>query len=80
MVGSIAVAAWVAKLAFVLLLTLGIAYDELGYRGCTMFVVLGAAAWFGLPSIGGEALVTTALALIDVALVFVVFKGDVKIG
>ena len=78
MVGSIAVAAWVAKLAFVALLVLGIAYDEIGCRGAAVFVMLGAAAWFGLPSIGAGAFVTSALALVDVALVFVVFKGDLR--
>lgn len=56
--GSVSIAAWIAKAAFV-----------------------GLVAWFGLPllSRGAGALVTPTLALIDIALVLVVFKGDVRI-
>lgn len=78
--GSITIAAWIAKLAFIALLALGIAYDEIGPRGAAVFLVLGAGAWFGLPRVGGEALVTSVLAVVDIALVFVVFKGDVRLG
>ena len=46
-----------------------------------VFLVLGAVAWIGLPYLPrGGAYVTSAMALIDVALVFVVYKGDVRIS
>ena len=77
--GSVWVAAWVAKLAFVALVALGIAYDELSYRAALLWVTLGVTVWVGLPLTGWSILVTPVLAALDIALVFVVFKGDVRI-
>jgi len=48
-------------------------------RAIAIFVVLAAIALFGLPHLQAN-LVTSALAVIDIALVFIVFKGDVRIG
>ena len=47
----------------------------------TVFVLLGLVAWIGLPRMvpNGALFVTSALALLDIALVFAVFKGDVRI-
>jgi hypothetical protein len=45
-----------------------------------IFVALGVFVWFGLPYLPrGADFVTPALAVIDVALVFVVYKGDLRI-
>jgi hypothetical protein len=78
-VGSVGIAAWIAKLAFVGLLIIGWTSGELRRKGTAVFVALGVAAWIGLPYLprGGD-FVTSAMALIDVALVFVVYKGDVR--
>ena len=74
------IAALVAKLAFVGLLIAGIASGELRKKGIAIFVALGALAWLGLPALPrGADFVTPALAAIDVALVFVVYKGDIRL-
>jgi hypothetical protein len=78
--GSIAVAAWVAKLAFIALLMGGIVSGELRPRAIAAFATLGALVWLGLPSIPrGADFVTSALAIIDIALVLSVYKGDIRI-
>jgi hypothetical protein len=74
------IASAIAKLAFIGLLIAGIVSGELRTKGIAIFLVLGVLAWFGLPQVPrGADLVTPALALIDVALVFVVYKGDLRI-
>ena len=79
--GSIGAAAIVAKVAFVALIVTGLVRQEIGARTAAMFIALGAAAWFGLPTVaGGERLVTPTLAIVDIALVFAVFKRDVRLG
>jgi len=80
--GSAGVAAWIARLAFPILLLFGWMRSELGPKSTSVFVLLGLIAWIGLPRIvpNGELFVTSALALLDIALVLVVLKGDVRIG
>jgi hypothetical protein len=74
------IAALIAKLAFVGLLIAGIVSGELRRKGMAIFVALGVFVWFGLPYLPrGADFVTPALAVIDVALVFVVYKGDLRI-
>jgi hypothetical protein len=80
MVGSIS-AAWIAKLAFVALMAWGWRSRELRRAAAVVFLIIGAAIWIGVPHLrGGEPYVTTALAVVDIALVFAVFKGDVRLG
>jgi hypothetical protein len=45
-----------------------------------VFVLLGLSVWIGLPRLpnGGD-FVTSALAVLDIALVLIVFKEDVRI-
>jgi hypothetical protein len=46
-----------------------------------LFVALAALAWLGLPRFqDGANFVTVAVAMIDIGLVLVVFKGDLRIG
>jgi len=79
-VGSVAFAASVAKLSFVGLLVVGIVSGELRAKWIATFLVLGVLVWFGLPYLTrGSDFVTSALAVIDVALVLAVYKGDVRI-
>jgi hypothetical protein len=79
--GSVGVAAWIAGIAFPSLLLLGWLTGELSPKATAIFAILGAAAWIGLPRIpNGAMLVTSALAIMDIVLVLVVFKRDVRIG
>ena len=79
--GSVTVAAWIARLAFPALLIMGWLKGELGPKVLGLFVILGCVSWFGLPRLmpTGELFVTSALASLDIALVLMVFKGDVRI-
>jgi hypothetical protein len=79
--GSIGVAAFIARIAFVVLVGAGWVRGALGVKGTFVFVGLAAIAYAAFPrmSVGGDSLVTSALAVLDVALVFIVAKGDVRI-
>ena len=78
--GSIGVAAGLAKAIFVVLVVLGFSYGELGRRTVVVFTIAGLVAWIVLPRFTlGAVIATPVLAVIDIALVFAVFKGDVKL-
>jgi len=77
--GSIGVAAWIARGAFLALLGIGLSSGSLGRRAASVFIVLGLAVWLGLPAIpNGAAFVTSGLAILDIALVLAVFKRDIR--
>jgi len=79
--GSAALASWAALLGFWSLLALAVATGELRARGAALFLVLWAVGYFGLPRVGisGSYYVTPYLAILAVCLVFIVFKGDVRL-
>ncbi|HEY6508831.1 MAG TPA: hypothetical protein VIY56_12515 [Vicinamibacterales bacterium] len=78
--GSALVGGWVARIVFLALLVIGGTSGELGLRGIASFLVLGAAVWMGLPYLPrGADFVTPAIAVIDLVLVLLVFKGDIRI-
>ena len=77
--GSLGLAWWVARILFLALLLIGYTSGEVRGRALALFIVLGGVAWIGLPWLQAETLATSALALLDIALVFVVFQGDVRI-
>jgi hypothetical protein len=77
--GSIAVAGWIAIIGFWVLLVYGWAFDELHAPAITVFLLLWALARFGLPLFGADGFFITAVALLDIALVFIIFKGDVPL-
>jgi hypothetical protein len=81
MVGSPAVAAWIAQLAFWVVLALGLFYGELSRRAIVMFVALWVAGSFGLPRLfeSGGVFVPPYIAVLDIALVWIVFKGDIRL-
>jgi hypothetical protein len=80
MIGSAAIAAWIAQAAFWGLLAFGWATGELQARGRVVFLVLWFAAFFGLPYLPyGAALFSSFVAALDVALVLIIFKGDITI-
>jgi hypothetical protein len=76
--GSEGLAAWLAHGAFWALLAIGWFSGELGARGTAVFLLLWLAGFFGLPYLAyGEALFAPFVALVDIALVFTVCKGDI---
>ena len=78
--GSVGLAAWIAKIVFVSLLIVGGVSGELRARGIAVFLILGALAWIGLLYVPrGADFVTSALAVIDIAMVLVIYKGDLRI-
>ena len=77
--GSSAIAALIAHLVFWVLLAVG--PNELGVKGCVVFAALWLAGLFGLPYAPyGAALFAPYVAMLDVTLVLLVFKGDVRLG
>jgi len=78
--GSAAVAALIAHVAFWFLLGYGWFLDEIKGRGLAIFLTLWVGGLLGLPYLPfGTALVSSYVALLDIALVLVVFKGDLPI-
>jgi hypothetical protein len=78
--GSPAVAAWIAHVAFWVLLARGWMRGELGIRGTIIALSFWLTAYIGLPFLPyGPGLFPSFVAVIDIALVFVIFKGDVHI-
>ena len=80
MAGSAGLASWIAHVVFWALLLIGAGSGELGGKGAAALAALWALGYFGLQSVpGGTMLLTPCLAIIDVALVFLIFKGDVRL-
>lgn len=78
--GSVGVAAWLAHVTFWGLLVYGWARHELGLRATVVFLFLWLAGLYGLPYIPfGAALFSSFVAMLDIALVFLIFKGDVRL-
>ena len=71
----------IAQVAFWAMLGIGAAFGEIGWRGVCGFVLLWVGGVFGLPHLSSTAgmLVSSYVAVLDLALVFVVFKGDVRL-
>ena len=78
---SQAAAEWIAEAAFVVLLALGAVSGELHRARLVVFVVLWLVGYFGLPILAphGGSFVASYVAILDIALVFIIFKGDVRI-
>lgn len=79
---SSGIAALVAQVAFWTLLAWAWYDDDLGTRGVTGLVAAWIAGWLGLPVLTYQAeyLFSSYVALLDIFLVFVVFKGDVRLS
>ena len=73
--GSVGVGSLFAQLVFVFLLLYAWVSDELGPTA----IALLATAWVaGTWLFGSSALFSPALAILDVVLVLVIFKGDIR--
>jgi hypothetical protein len=78
--GSAVLAGWIARLAFWCLVLWGALSGELRGRLAAAFLILWLAGMFGLPHLpNGAGLVTSFVAVLDIALVFIVLKGDVRL-
>ena len=82
MIDSAAVAGWIAQLAFWVLLSLGVFFGELSRRAVIVFLVLWAVGYFGLPRLSAQSglAVMPYTAVLDIALVWLVFKSDVRLS
>lgn len=82
MVGSASVAGYVAHVLFWAVLGIGAVFGELGRGALVTFVLLWVCGVLGLPRVfsSGAFLVTPYIAVLDIALVFIVFKGDVRLS
>ncbi|HEY7290169.1 MAG TPA: hypothetical protein VH583_10060 [Vicinamibacterales bacterium] len=75
-------AGWIAHIAFWILLACGRATDELTWKGVSLFLLLWFAGLFGLrhaPYEPMRAMFSSFVAILDIALMFVVSKGDVRL-
>lgn len=81
MIGSPLVGAWIAQLAFWVLIALGISFGALSKKAAAIFVALWVAGYVGVPRMAWWAgpMVTSYVAVLDIALVFIVLKRDVRI-
>ena len=74
-------AALIAHLSFWVLLPFGWFFEEIGPRGLIVFLGLWLAGLAGLQLIPyGELLFSSWVAMLDIALVFIIFKGDVRLS
>ena len=61
---------------------IGVAFGEIGWRGALAFVLMWMTGVFGLPHLSTTAglLEVPYIAVLDIVLVFIVFKGDVRLS
>ena len=80
MVDSPAVSAWVAHLTFWILIAYGWITGDLGIRGTVIAVALWVTAYVSQSFVPlGGVLFPSFVAVVDIALVFGMFNGDVRI-
>jgi hypothetical protein len=79
MIGSLSIGYWVAHLAFWMLIAFGAAF--LGTRRVAVFIALWLVGYVGSMWVQqGASLFMSFVAVLDIVLVLIVFKGDVRIG
>jgi len=79
MAGSAAIGALIAHVAFWILVVHGFASQEIGPRGGVIALALWAIGYFALPRLPYTPPFATYIAIIDIALVFLIFEGDVRL-
>jgi hypothetical protein len=78
---SAGIAAIIAHVGFWFLLAYGWFWDEIGPRGIAVFLLLWVGGRFGLRLVSyGDAMFPSFVALLDIVLVFLIFKGDVRLS
>jgi len=79
MIGSPAIASLVALWGFWVLLCVGWIRGELRLKSTVIFLILWLFGFVGLQSMCVGLLFISYVAVLDIALVFVIFHGDVRI-
>lgn len=81
MIGSPAVASLIAHVTFWVLMGWGLLGEELSRGAAAAFVGLWLAGMFGLPYVPyyGDFLFSPYVAVLDIVLVFMIFKGDIRL-
>ena len=80
MIGSPAIAAFIAHTVFWALLIGGIVFRAIGARGAVVFAALWLAGRFGLPYLSPTTDVFASyVAVLDILLVLAIFKADVRL-
>jgi hypothetical protein len=79
-VSSSGIAALIAHVFFWLLLAYGWFWEDLGPVGVAVLLALWAAGFLGLPYLSYGAMFSSYVAILDVVLVFLVFKGDIRLN
>jgi hypothetical protein len=79
--GSVGLVPWIAHPLFVVLLGAGWFTREIGHAGLVTFVALWLLGFFIFDSLlrSGGMLFPAYVAILDVVLVLLVFKGDVRL-
>ena len=74
------IAALIAHVFFWLLLACGWFWEDLGPVGVTVLLALWAAGFSGCRTCAyGAAMFSSYVAILDIVLVFLVFKGDIRL-
>lgn len=81
MMDSATIAAFIAHFTFWVLLPYGWFWEEITSRGVAVFLALWVAGLYGLPYLlpYGAAGFSSYVAVLDIVLVFLLFKGDVRL-
>jgi hypothetical protein len=78
--GSAGVAAWIAHLVFWILVVWGWATESLSLRGAVIAVVLWLVPFLTLDYVPAAAgFFSPYVAVLDIGLVFLLFRGDVRL-
>ncbi len=81
MINSGDIATLMAHVVFWAILAVGVGTSEIGLKTAAIFLCLWAIGWFGLPYLSSFAglFLTPYIAVLDIVLALVVFKGDVRL-
>jgi hypothetical protein len=81
MIGSPGIAAFIAQAVFVGLMIWGWLSGELGWKSLTVFALLFIVGFVGRSCLrGGAPFFPPVVAIMDIVLVLLIFKGDVRIS
>jgi hypothetical protein len=79
--GSPAIAAFIAHVTFLILFVYGWFRGEISSGAAAVFLALWIGGLYGLSYLPyGAGMFSSYVAILDIALVLVIFKGDLKLG